>query len=171
MSTATQLMTFAEFEQLPDMPGKQELINGRLVAMPPPETEHSVVSKRVFRIFLNSLPEERVWHDHTGYRVAGGWLEPDASVSWPDQPRDEKYILRAPMIAVEVLSPGEDLEEKVPIYFHEGALEVWILNSTKKTMTIYQLTAGVVFHFNVEGEYRCEEIGVTISLPELFAGV
>ena len=85
-------MTFAEFEQLPDMPGKQELINGRLVAMPPPETEHSVVSKRVFRIFLNSLPEERVWHDHTGYRVAGGWLEPDASVSWPDQPRDEKYI-------------------------------------------------------------------------------
>jgi Uma2 family endonuclease len=169
MSTATQLMTFAEFEQLPDMPGKQELINGRLVSMPPPETKHSVVSKRVFRIFLLSLPEARVWHDHTGYRVAGGWLEPDVSVTWPDQPRDEKYILRAPMIAVEVLSPGEDLEEKVPLYFDEGALEVWILNSRKKTMTVYQLTAGVVNHFNVEGEYRCEPIGVTISLPELFA--
>ena len=92
-------MSFAEFEQLPDRPGKQELVNGELITMPPPENRHSVVSKRIFRMLLNSLPEERVWGDHTGYRVGSGWIEPDASVSWPDQPQDDKYLVRAPMIA------------------------------------------------------------------------
>jgi Uma2 family endonuclease len=72
------------------------------------------------------------------------------------------------MIAVEILSPGEDLEEKLTLYFGEGALEVWILSIREKTMTVYR---GVENHFNVEGEYRCKEIGVTISLPEIFAGV
>jgi Uma2 family endonuclease len=169
MSTATQLMTFAEFEQLPDMPGKQELINGRLVYMPPPDDNHSLVSIRVLTQLLSSgLRPGRVRADHTGYRVAGGWLEPDVSVTWPDQPRDEKYMLRAPMIAVEILSPGEDLEEKLTLYFDEGALEVWILNSRKKTMTVYR---NATVATNVEGEYRCEAIGVTVSLPALFAEV
>src|SRR5688572_18471737 len=169
MSTAVQLMTFAEFEQLPDMPGKQELINGRLVAMPPPENNHSLVSMRVLIQLLKSgLGSGRVWPDHTGYRMGDGWVEPDASISWPDQPRDEKYLLRAPMIAVEILSPGEDLEEKLSLYFAEGAMEVWVLSIRKKIMTVYRQTNGVLNCFNVEGEYRCEAIGVTISLPELF---
>lgn len=112
VATTNHRMSFVEFEQLPEQPGKQELINGELIATPPPENKHSVVSKRLFRILLNSLPEERVWGDHTGYRVAGGWIEPDASVSWPDQPHDNKYFLRAPMIAAEILSPGEDIEGK-----------------------------------------------------------
>jgi Uma2 family endonuclease len=60
MST-TALMTFAEFEKLPETPGKQELVNGRLITMPPPENKHSVVSKRIFRLLMNSLPEERIW--------------------------------------------------------------------------------------------------------------
>jgi Uma2 family endonuclease len=61
--------------------------------------------------------------DHTGYRVGDGWIEPDASISWPSQPQDDKYLLRAPMVALEILSPGEDIEEKLTLYFDEGALE------------------------------------------------
>jgi Uma2 family endonuclease len=38
MSTTT-LMTFAEFEKLPQLPGKQELIDGELILMPPPDQE------------------------------------------------------------------------------------------------------------------------------------
>jgi Uma2 family endonuclease len=169
MATTTQLMSFAEFEHLPERPGKQELINGELISMPPPENRHSIVSKRIFRILLNGLPEESVWGDHTGYRVGNGWIEPDASVSWPDQPRDEKYLAKAPMIAAEILSPGEDIEEKLTLYFDEGALEVWVINIKKQTMIVYRRTAQGVIRLKVEGEYHCEPIGVTISLPELFA--
>jgi Uma2 family endonuclease len=166
MSTAAQLMTFAEFAQLPDMPGKRELINGRLVSMPPPENEHSLVSMSILIQLLKSgLGCGRVWPD----RMGRGWVEPDASVSWPDQSKDEKYFLRAPMIAVEILSPGEDLEEKLALYFAEGALEVWILSIRQKTMTVYHRGNEGVFRMSVQGQYRCEAIGVTVSLPELFA--
>jgi Uma2 family endonuclease len=169
MAATTHPMSFAEFEQLPEQPGKQELINGELIIMPPPENRHSMVSKRIFRMLLNSLPEERVWGDHTGYRVGGGWIEPDASISWPDQPQDDKYLLRAPMIAAEILSPGEDIEEKLTLYFDEGALEVWVINIRKKTMTVYRRSDQSIIRLKVEDEYRCETIGVTISLAELFA--
>jgi Uma2 family endonuclease len=169
MATTTQLMSFAEFEQLPERPGKQELINGELITMPSPENRHSVVSKRIFRTLLNSLPEERVWGDHTGYRVGSGWIEPDASVSWPDHPQDNKYLVRAPMIAAEILSPGEDIEEKLTLYFDEGALEVWVINVRKNTMTVYRRSDQEIVRLKVGGEYRCEPIGVTISLSELFA--
>jgi Uma2 family endonuclease len=162
-------MTFAEFVQLPYMPGKQELINGKLIIMPPPEDDHSILSAAILSQLLKSgLGPKRIRGDHTGYRMEGSWAEPDASATWPNHPRDEKYLLGAPMIAVEILSPGEDLKEKLTLYFDEGALEVWILSIREKTMTIYR---NVENHFNVEGEYRCEAIGVTISLPELFAEV
>jgi Uma2 family endonuclease len=169
MSTAAQLMTFAEFEQLPYMPGKQELINGKLITMPPPEDAHSVISIRILQMLLMSgLPSGRVRADHTGYRMGGGWVEPDVSVTWPDQPHDGRYLSRAPMIAVEVLSPGENLEEKLSVYFDEGALEIWILSIREKSMTVCRRGNEGVIRMSVQGQYKCEAIGVTVSLPELF---
>jgi Uma2 family endonuclease len=162
-------MTFDEFEKLPDAPGKQELINGELITMPPPENKHSVVAKRIFRILLNSLPEERVWGDHTGYRVEDGWIEPDASVSWPDQPMDDKYMLRAPMIAVEILSPGEEIEEKLTLYFDEGAAEVWVINIRRKSMTVCVRSDNTVTRLKVEDEYRSAAAEVTVSLSAIFS--
>ena len=78
-------MTFAEFEQLPDEPGKRELIDGEVITMPPPEKAHSRLAKRVFRLFLEAVGEARAWHDHTGYGIGSGLIEPDVSVSWPNQ--------------------------------------------------------------------------------------
>jgi hypothetical protein len=126
--SSTALMTFAEFEQLPDAPGKQELIDGELITMPPPELRHSTLVKRLFGLLLRHLPESRVWPDRTGYRILDGWIEPDVSVSWPDQRRDEKYFLGSPMIAIEILSPGEEIERKLTLYFAEGAAEVWVID-------------------------------------------
>lgn len=120
-------MTFAEFETLPEQPGKQELIDCEPVVSPPPELLHSEICKRVLLLLIQHLDVRRIWQDHTGYRIQGGWIEPDVSVSWPDQPRDDKYFLRSPMVAVEVLSKGEDIERKLTLYFADGAQEVWSL--------------------------------------------
>jgi len=40
----------------------------------------------------SSLDKINVWPGNTGYRIEGSWLEPDVSVSWPGQRRDENYI-------------------------------------------------------------------------------
>lgn len=121
MST-TSLSTFAEFEQLPDIAGKRELIDGEIISMPPPELAHSQVAKQILLLLLARLDKSRVWPDHTGYRIGKGWIEPGVSVSFPDQRRDEKYFAGSPMIAVEILSPGEEIDRKLTLYFAEGAL-------------------------------------------------
>jgi Uma2 family endonuclease len=46
MGGTTPLMTFDEFERLPDEPGKLELIDGELVRMPPPNAAFSLVPTR-----------------------------------------------------------------------------------------------------------------------------
>ena len=38
MGVSTSLLTFEEFEQLPDDPGKLELLDGELIRLPPAKT-------------------------------------------------------------------------------------------------------------------------------------
>ncbi len=168
MSTTT-LMTFAEFEKLPELPGKQELIDGELILMPPPEKKHSTVAMRMAGMLWNTPLRDRVRGDHTGYRIGPGWLEPDVSVLWPDQPEDEKYYHRSPMIAVEILSPGEEMERKLTLYFAEGALEVWVVDVRRKTMTVYVRREEQVIRRDVVESYWSEAAQVSVSLTELFA--
>jgi Uma2 family endonuclease len=168
--SSTALMTFAEFEQLPDAPGKRELIDGELITMPPPELRHSTLVKRLFGLLLRHLPESRVWPDRTGYRILDGWIEPDVSVSWPDQRRDEKYFLGSPMIAIEILSPGEEIERKLTLYFAEGAAEVWVIDGKRRAMIVYTRRRDEVLRRPIEAQYRSEaEPEVSISLAEVFA--
>jgi Uma2 family endonuclease len=167
MST-TSLMTFAEFELLPEIEGKRELLEGEVTIMPPPELAHSRIAKQIFLLLLARLHKSRVWPDHTGYRIAQGWIEPDVSVSWPDQRRDEKYFLGSPMIAVEILSPGEEIDHKLTLYFADGALEVWVIDAKRKAMTAYSKQNDQVIRRVVDSEYRSEAAQATFSLAEIF---
>jgi Uma2 family endonuclease len=167
MSTAA-LITFADFEQLPDVPGKRELIDGEILVMPPPELRHSELAKKVLFLLARNLDQSRIWGDHTGYRIAGGWIEPDVSVSWPDQRRDGRYFAGAPMVAVEILSTGEDIERKLSLYFAEGALEVWLFDLKRRSMTVYRRADCQVVRLDVSGEYRSDAAQTTVRPAELF---
>jgi Uma2 family endonuclease len=80
MGTKT-LMSAEEFLSLPDEPGKQELLDGELIAAPPGKLTHMQVIKRLRRLLESVLPESQVW-DETGYRLGRrGWLQPDVSIS------------------------------------------------------------------------------------------
>jgi len=170
MSTAASLITFAEFEQLPDIEGyKRELVNGELVTMPPPELNHSELARRILSFLFDRFDRRRVWPDHTGYRIGGGWLEPDVSISWPDQRRDAKYFVGSPMIAIEILSPGEDWAEKLDLYIADGAKEVWIIDHQKKTMRVFVAEQDKVVLYRVTDAFRSESSGLTISLADIFS--
>ena len=93
---------------------------------------------------------------------------PDVSVSWPDQRRDEKYFLGSPMSAVEILSPGEEMDHKLTLYFADGALEVWVIDAKRKAMTVYSKQNNQVIRRVVDREYVCEVAQATFSLAEIF---
>jgi Uma2 family endonuclease len=137
MGIVKTLLTFEEFEQLPDQPGKRELVRGELIEMPPAEYKHHDLADRIYG-FLKAAIEQapargeagdlgRVFHE-MGYLLPGArWLQPDVSVT-PAGQRVEKYLIGAPAIAIEVSSPSNTakrIDAKAELYFQFGAREVW----------------------------------------------
>ncbi len=169
MST-TSLMTFAEFEQLPDAPGKRELIDGELIELPPPRFDHSQIAAWFFDLLRTVLGKSRVWLE-TGYRIGGGWLQPDVSVIWPNQPLVDGYLSGSPMLAVEILSPANsaaDIERKLTLYLSEGGGEVWVVDSKRRIMTVYRKIGDQVVRVVVDSTYTSDLLNITVDLSEVF---
>jgi Uma2 family endonuclease len=163
MSAITQL-TAEEFLNLPDTPGKQELLDGELISLPPATNSHSIIARAFQDLLLTALDKSRVWF-FEGYQLRRGWLIPDVSVTWPDQPVSE-WLQGAPMIAIEIVSRGNtaaEIDRKVSAYLQEGAAEVWVVYPATRSMTVFRKDATL----RVTDVYRCERIGVTVKLDEL----
>jgi Uma2 family endonuclease len=138
MGTAsTGLITFEEFERLPDEPGKRELLEGEIIEMPPADAEHSRFSKLIYHLLLQAVEAAHTLGKATelgevfleaGYKLPGNhYVQPDVSITHATQ-AEEKFFMRAPAIAVEVISSSntiETMERKLELYFRYGAREVW----------------------------------------------
>jgi Uma2 family endonuclease len=137
MGTTKTLLTFAEFERLPDQPGKLELLKGELIELPPPELTHDRTSRRIFRRLDTAVAEAHARGEagelgevciETGYQLdRNSWVRPDVSVAHAHQPEGQ-YFEGAPAIAIEVVSPSntaDELAAKTRLYFQHGAREVW----------------------------------------------
>ena len=107
MGTVKTLLTFEEFERLPDRPGKQELVGGELIEMPPADLKHNRSSHRIYKRLDAALERAHVrgealelgeaFHE-MGYLLLGrSWLQPDVSVTHAGQ-TEGKYFEGAPAI-------------------------------------------------------------------------
>ena len=136
-TVTTSLITFEEFERLPDEPGKRELLDGEVIEMPPADLEHGKFSKFIFLLLLQSLSAAHARGEATdlgevysemGYKLPGArYVQPDVSITHAKQ-AEGKYLMNGPAIAVEVVSESntaEKMEKKVALYFRYGAREVW----------------------------------------------
>jgi len=68
------------------------------------------------------------------------WLQPDVSVTHPDQAID-RYYLGAPLIAFEIVSEFDrpnDLDAKVEEYFANGSAEVWMIYPKRRHAWVYE---------------------------------
>jgi Uma2 family endonuclease len=167
-TTETALLTFEEFEQMEEKPEKQELLEGELIEMPPPETKHSRKAKRIFKLLDDALIDAHSRGEakelgevfmETGYRLTPrNWFVPDVSITHALQ-AEVKYFEGAPALAIEIVSPHDRaaaLDRKTEIYFAHGAPEVWRL---------YQQTRHMVIHAGSPSQIRVES--ETVSTPLL----
>lgn len=136
----TELISNADFEQMPDYPGKQELFEGELISLPPAKLPHSRIAQNILDILRGVFGRRDVFIE-AGYQLTKNmWLVPDVSAAWPDQAIENDYLQFAPLIAVEIVSRGNTAEEvngKTVAYLQHGASEVWI---------VYPRTRSVVVH-------------------------
>jgi Uma2 family endonuclease len=137
MRAMAPLMTFAEFEKLPDAPGKRELLDGELIESPPARIGHIKVQHHIADLL-------RPYGDayglsffvEAGFRLGKReWVQPDVSVVTPEHEErsaaadPDGYFEDAPFIAIEVISAtdtAEFVERKLFKYFENGAMEVWV---------------------------------------------
>jgi Uma2 family endonuclease len=148
MATTT-LLTWEEFERLPDRSGKQELLKGELIELPPPKDWHNRIARTIFLWLYaaveeahrpgeaRSLGEVRI---EAGYRLGPRTcLQPDVSVTHAGQTARD-YLERSPAIAIEVVSPSNtprNLADKTAAYFEFGALEVWHFYPDEHHVVVY----------------------------------
>jgi Uma2 family endonuclease len=179
MGTVKTLLTFEEFEQLPDQPGKQELVRGELIELPPADLKHNRVSHRIYdrlKIAIEQAHTRGEAHElgeafhEMGYLLSGEcWLQPDVSVTYAGQ-TEGKYFGGAPAIAIEVISPGNTakrIDAKAELYFQFGAKEVWRFFPKKKQVTL-QVPGSVRVIAGDEAITTPLLPGLALSLQEIF---
>ena len=167
LTDSTPLLTFEDFERLPEEPGKCELLEGELVQLPPAEMKHFRIAKRIF-LLLNRAVEAA--HERgeapalgevcieAGYHFdARSYVQPDVSISHSAQAED-KYLRGGPAIAIEVISPSNGarhVDLKTKLYFQFGATEVW---------QVYPSTRRVIIHTEGGCKIRLEHDAVSTPL-------
>jgi len=144
-------MTADELLQLPRGRFRYELVKGELRTMSPAGSEHGaiVVNLTVLlgqHVKANSLGI--VFGAETGFKIAENpdtVLAPDVAFisreRIPESGIPKKYWPGAPDLAAEVLSPGDtarEVEKKVGQWLAAGARLVWIVNPSRKSVTIHR---------------------------------
>jgi Uma2 family endonuclease len=152
MPTQTRLITAEEFLEWPDEPGcRQELIRGEVVTAPLHGAQPGAVAAEVGCLLGNYIAAMRLgatYASGTGFVLE---RDPDtvrgpsmafvrrerlAAIANPDE-----YVPFAPDLAVVVVSPndpGDEVEEKVPMWLRAGTLMVWIVDPESRTVTIHR---------------------------------
>jgi Uma2 family endonuclease len=180
-TTTGNLMTFQEFEQLPDEPRKLELLKGELIRMPPAKKRHMRTTHKLFRLLDRIVEDLRRRRPELllgevfmemGYRlgtVPESWLIPDVSITHAGQ-AGEEYYEGAPLIAIEVASESQSapyLEAKAQMYLEHGGREVWLVYP--KTRHVWICRAGKSTIDLQERAIRSESLpGAEIPLGDIF---
>jgi len=169
MGTTTKL-TYEEFLQLPEEPGKHfELDGGELIVEPSPTFRHNKIRDRISRHLGDFVSAHRLGAVtiENDFRLAPDVVRnPDvAFVAIEPLSRmdiDRSPIEGAPTLAIEVVSPGnsaQDMLTKIHQYLDAGCQAVWVFYPNLKLVEIH----------DVQGT---QEVAVPASLQEnrLFAG-
>ncbi len=182
MSTTTRPITADELFR---MPGDQrrELVKGEVRMMAPSGFDHGAIVTNLayllaHHVKLNNLGV--ILGAETGFRlrenpdtVRGADIAFVALSRIPQSGRPVGFWSGAPDHAVEVLSPGdtvEETEEKVDDYIGAGTRLVWVVNPKRRTVTTYRPGANPVI-VRDDGQIDGDDVvpGFRCRVAEIFA--
>jgi Uma2 family endonuclease len=152
------LLTFEQFEQLPDEPGKRELLRGELIELPPAKLKHNKTAHRFYELLKSALTKlnargeatalEEVYHE-MGYQMSAiNWFQPDVSITHAGQAKGD-YLQGAPALAIEIVSESntaQAIDGKVQDYLAAGGLQVWVVYPKRRHLWIYEADGRAVVH-------------------------
>lgn len=144
--TRKRKMSEEAFLRLPDDGRKYELVRGITREVPTGVRHGAIIAKIIALMFPYAQGRGVITASSAGYRmVSGNIRSPDVAFIRKERLPEGKPPIgfgeSAPDLAIEVLSPSEDLNEllrKVAEYFESGAQQVWVLDPDACRATFYR---------------------------------
>ena len=145
MGAVRTTLTMQEFLELPELDaGKRELLRGELIELPPAKYKHNDSAERFrdsLKVAVAAAGIAGKVHHEMGYQMGSRhWLQPDVSLTHPNQPIYD-YLEGAPLLAIEIVSEGNTPKRiaiKVEDYLANGAEEVWVVYPEDRHMWIHR---------------------------------
>lgn len=178
-------MTAAEFLALPEEQHPIQLLEGKLIKMPPPIPNHQRVVRRLLVLLDSLIPGGEVFTSPIAvYLDEDNVPEPD--VVWVAA--ESRCTIGAtqlngpPDLVVEVLSPGtahagkspDDKVGKFALYERHGVREYWIVDPAYELLEVWTLAGEA---FTRQGMYEAGDepfaspvLGKAIDLAAVFTG-
>lgn len=151
MTVDARIMTAEELWRMPSDDLRHELVNGELKTMAPAGFGHGITrTELVSRLhqFVKSQKLGVVLNADTGFvlrRNPDTVRAPDVAFvkasRIPTGPHLAKFFEGPPDLAVEVVSPGDtvdELEEKVADYLAAGCQMVWVVHPKTASITVHR---------------------------------
>ena len=146
-------MTAQDLQCLGEGDLRRELVNGRIIEMPPHGGMHGHIASKIHRLLADHVERAgggELLVGDVGFilnlasdpeRVRAPDIAFISASRLPERRVPEGFLTGAPDLAVEVLSPSDDpvdIQQKVRDYLDAGARLVWLVAPQVKTVTVYR---------------------------------
>jgi Uma2 family endonuclease len=144
-ATTTKLMTFAEFEQLPDdVCRRHELRHGELVEVAEPKLGHAIRQHHLAQLLRSASGAAAFVTIEFGFRVLPEYEYRRGDVVYisPERLAAAKgadYFHGAPDMVIEVLSPSNtkaEMRERATLCLANGCLEFWVVDEKNQLIMV-----------------------------------
>lgn len=144
MNAVAGLVTFAEFENMPDpSAGYYELHHGQVVLMPPGKKLHVKIQQALFNLLLPLVGERGFLTIELPFRPEAEYESWTADVGFVARERwdkdDNEYFLGAPDLVIEVLSQSNTMDEileRQEVCFANGCTSFWTVNPKRQIVMV-----------------------------------
>jgi Uma2 family endonuclease len=174
-TTVTKLMTFAEFEKLPEAPCRQELRHGEVIDVPPPVHKHYRIQLRIRDLLAPQASNSGIVGIEFGFRPHPDYEYRIADVVFISLVRwkaikDSSYLEGAPDLVIEVLSPSNtaaEMLDKEQICLENGCQEFWVVDARHHQVKVSTREGRTATY--KAGQLIPLFFGGSISIDEIFA--
>jgi Uma2 family endonuclease len=148
MTTQTKLITYDDYQTLPDDGQRYEIIEGELLMSPAPKTIHQRISRNLLIYLSNYINQHDI--GEIFYAPCDVVLsmtdvvQPDLLFVGKERSHiiTENNIIEAPDLVIEILSESTetiDHTRKKSLYEKHGVKEYWIINPSEKAIEQFVL--------------------------------
>jgi Uma2 family endonuclease len=154
MTLNTRIMTAEDLWRMPSDDLRHELVNGEIKTLAPAGFEHGAIGGEIHALlhrFAKSNKLGLVLNADTGFvlrRNPDTVRAPDVAFVKAERiaagKLTTKFFDGAPDLAVEVVSPGDtvdELDEKIAEYLAPGCQLVWVVHPKSRSITVYRPNA------------------------------